>query len=62
VADDVARRHDEPAAGDRERVVPVAAEAGAAGRQVAAGELEAGDRAQVGQQPALEDVREPALS
>ena len=61
VPDHVARGDGDAAAGERERVVPVAAQARAAGGQVAAGELDPGDAIQVGQQAALQDIREPAL-
>ena len=61
VPDHVAGDERDAAAAEREGVVPVAAEPGAAGRQVAARQLEPGDPAQVGQEAALEDVREPAL-
>ena len=62
VADDVADASDDAPAGEHERVVPVAAEALAARRQVAAGQLEAGDiDERLGQQPPLQRLGETAL-
>ena len=50
------------AAGQLEHVVPVASEAGASRRQIAAGELQPGDRGQLlRQQMALEGLGDPSL-